>query len=285
MDLNRIINRIAKSVRALFPTRPSRRHDDNIHPNQSETQFSAIKAVLEKTLTVDDESCKELAQCISDYAVGCNILPVLSERLTPEYLFYNMGSLDGPEECDLERLQHVEAYSILFESDSAEFVVDRASIFNVNDTKKTYNPKQDSQLINLAIQKWFKENVFMKGRVKGSDTAMIDNLIELNIKVKPRQIVDRDQNGDWKLKDLYLLVLLKYGILHFCFEFPKSLHSGEKVMYIEMYASLLNVETPADYHIYPLWHRLWEYKELRFKMEAITYSDQQCLRVRVPGYG
>lgn len=274
MVLSRIIDRIAKGVRALFPTRPSRSHGYT-HP-QPETQFTTIKSVLEKNLVVDDEACKELAQCISDYAVGCNISPVLSERLTAEYMYENMGGLDGPEEGDLERLQDVEAYNILFESNSSQFVVDRGSIFDVNDTKETYNPEKDSQLINLAIQKWFKETVFIKGRVDGSDTTMIDNLVESKIKIEPRKYVERDQSGDLKLKNFYLLVCLKYGILHFCFEFPESLHGEEKKMYIEMYAS-----SEYPYELY----NIWEHNELRFKMEAITYSDQQYLRVHMPGYG
>eukprot|EP00567_Pseudictyota_dubia_P003700 CAMPEP_0197444706 /NCGR_PEP_ID=MMETSP1175-20131217/10128_1 /TAXON_ID=1003142 /ORGANISM="Triceratium dubium, Strain CCMP147" /LENGTH=229 /DNA_ID=CAMNT_0042975545 /DNA_START=203 /DNA_END=892 /DNA_ORIENTATION=+ len=224
-----------------------------------------LKNVAEEALkALPDGGTREvLAQSVSDFAVGCDITPTLSERLTTRYMYDNMGILDGPDESDWEILDEVEAYNVVFADEDAEFVVDRRSIFDPKENKESYKQENDELLINSAIQAWFKKNVFMKGRAPGSDTAIVDKTVG-NIK-----------------KEYGIGECLKYGLLHSCSGVPDG--KRNKRMYLEFYAELLNVPC-ADDRSYPYYH-LWEHGELRFRMCAITYSNKTYLTVHMPGYG
>ncbi|CAB9520525.1 expressed unknown protein [Seminavis robusta] len=231
--------------------------------NQNITKEGAKMAL---SLFPEGDTKEFLAQTVADFAVGCDISPVLSERLTPEYMFQNMGGLDGPEEGDLQRLQNVEAYKIEFAEEDAEFVVDRRSIYNPHQEKADYDAAEDTELINQGIQDWFKRNVFEKGRTPGCDPTVVE---EAAANCKQRFGIGP---------------CLKYGILHSCA--PVQDAQRNKTMFIEFYGTLLNVERyNRDWdRTFPYVH-LWEHEELRFRMRAITYSDIQYLTVHMPGYG
>lgn len=223
------------------------------------------KKTAEVVLSSLPEGTKELlAQKVADYALGCDISPVLSDRLTPQYMFQHMGGLDGPEDDDLQRLQNVEAFNIEFADEDAEFVVDRRSVYNPEQEKADYNSEEDTRLINQGIQAWFKKNVFGKGRTPGSDPKVVE---EAAANVKQRFGIG---------------ACLKYGLLHS--SVPVKDAKRNKTMYIEFYGTLVNEmrssERPREF---PFVH-LWEYEELRFRMRAVTYSDKQYLTVHMPGY-
>lgn len=232
-----------------------------------------LRPAIEEALPAPDGGARtEMAQQIADYALGCDIAPVLSDRLTAQYMYDHMGGLEGAEEGDLERLRNVEAYNVVFAEDGAEFVVDRRSIFDPDQEKSGYDSRQDARLINKALQNWFKTNVFMKDRAAGSDSSVVDRLVESRINLR-----------------FGIGACLKYGLLHSCFEFPTSLHdhNQEKTMYIEMHADIQNVRGQsfsARDSAFPYFH-LWEHEDLRFRMQAITYSDEKYLTVHMPGYG
>mmetsp|Transcript_37892 Transcript_37892/g.64726 ORF Transcript_37892/g.64726 Transcript_37892/m.64726 type:complete len:242 (-) Transcript_37892:155-880(-) len=238
----------------------------------NQSVLPVVEAALAKASVNDCEARKEFSQRIMDYANGCNISSVLSERLTPDYMFNHLGTLERPEPEDLERLRGVEAYKIVFQANCSEFPVDRRSIFEENQGWASYRPDRgveprDVKLIEAALQKWFKDNVFMKDRVEGAESSVVDRLVKPNIKVS------------WGIGEC-----LKYGILHNCFEFPESLHGAneQKPMFITMYARLLNVPSSSAFE-FPS-YRIWEHEELRFQMEAVTYSDERYLAVHMPAY-
>ena len=62
-----------------------------------------------------------ISQAMSDYAIGLDMTGVLSQRLSPQYMFEHMGGLDGRFEDDLTTLQDTEAYEVEFSDEEALF--------------------------------------------------------------------------------------------------------------------------------------------------------------------
>lgn len=78
----------------------------------------------------------------------------------------HIRGLNGPEPGGRDRLRGVEAYNILIRHDSAEFVVDLRPIFKSGQDSENSCPDEDEELVNAALQEWFKENVFTMSRVE-----------------------------------------------------------------------------------------------------------------------
>jgi hypothetical protein len=143
------------------------------------------------------------SEILADCAVGMDAAGVLSERLTPQYMFEHMGGFDGPEDADRNRLQDVEAYDVVFSDDDAVFIVDRSDIFDTSDNKDSYNEDRDSALIEASLKDWFKKLFISKQQLEGSDHSTVNETIEKSIVIS-----------------FGIGACLNYGILHECFKFP-----------------------------------------------------------------
>ena len=238
-------------------------NDDN--SKMKETVKDACEAALSATLP-QGGTWELIAQSVADFAVGCDITPVLSEPLTPEYMWTHMGGLDGNYGIEVDYFYGVEAYNIVFENDDAEFVADRRSIYNPDEEKKDYSEEEDAKLLSEVLREWFRIHIFGKSRGPGSDTSVVDKAVA-NVEAS-------------------LGPCLKYGILHECIEVQDG--KRDKPMFIEFYANMTNQRQPYNNGggrpEFPYVH-LWEHEELRFRMQAMTYSDMQFLGVHMPGYG
>ena len=135
-------------------------------------------------------------------------------------------------------------------------------MYNRSD-KPLYQPEEDNKLITEAFRNWFVEHVFLPTRPTGSsDTNYGRHVVNKYIKNVCGPI-------------------LKYSILHGCFQFPPLPASPNKNMYVEYCVSITNL---SHQQTYPYYHP-WKNKTLEFRVHHITYSDTRNLTVHMPGYG
>lgn len=92
--------------------------------------------VLVSLLDMDVGTKAALAQLIADFAIGCDMRPILSERIDAGYTV--LSRLSGRPV--FERTHIIEAYRVLYSEKEASFCVDRTSLCRESDTKSLFEP-------------------------------------------------------------------------------------------------------------------------------------------------
>jgi hypothetical protein len=241
------------------------------------------------SLNLAVETKAALAQLISDFAIGCDLSPILSdERIDAGYTVLSKMS----DQRDIyKRLHIIEAYNVVYAEEEASFAVDRSSLYDESNSKTMLDPaklKAELACIEKGVKDWF-QSLLVSKRVGRNDLyGVVRDAMETKVLV--------EANPELVLGTM--LPLLTDGQIKLTFTMPKLFHHGSeaptdfgkfieavnyqepKTMYCQVNARITNLPRATGSLLRSLCHKqstafpFWEKKQLIFHMESVTYKDQ-----------
>jgi len=243
--------------------------------------------VLVSLMDVDVGTKAALAQLIADFAIGCDMRPVLSERIDAGYTVASRLTAKPY----FERIHIIEAYRVLYSEKEASFCVDRSSLYRESDTKSLFEPlnapaslvmmQAELVCIERGVRDWFRCLLVSKRVGRNDSDDVVRDAIEANVTIVPPQ--ERVLGC--------MLPLFRDGKLKFSFRMPKLFHLGPggapddfgkfiesanyrepETMYCEMIAHVTNLPRNEESSPpYPIWSK----RQLMFHMDSVTYKDRK----------